>query len=64
LSDAFELVKSTASKGYYINGVWDIGDLDVGERANLEIISKVVKTVDIENGKMIVELLRGMEDEV
>ena len=49
LSDAFELVKSTASKGYYINGVWDIGDLDVGERANLEIISKVVKTGNFTN---------------
>ena len=49
LSDAFKLVKSTASKGYYINGVWDIGDLNIGERVNLEIISKVVKTGNFTN---------------
>ncbi|WP_407420777.1 DUF11 domain-containing protein, partial [Methanobrevibacter sp.] len=49
LSDAFELLKSTASKGYYINGIWDIGNLDAGEKVNLEIISKVVKTGNFTN---------------
>ncbi|WP_407430784.1 hypothetical protein [Methanobrevibacter sp.] len=49
LPDAFELVRSTASKGYYINGIWSIGDLNIGEIVNLEIITKVVKTGNFTN---------------
>ena len=49
LPDAFDLVKSTASKGYYLNGIWSIGDLNVGEMVNLEIITKVVKTGNFTN---------------
>ena len=49
LSDAFALIKSNASKGYYINGIWSIGDLDVGETVSLEIITKVVKTGNFTN---------------
>jgi len=45
------------------NDVYVIKDNE-GKQILIPAISKVVKTVDIENGKMIVELLRGMEDEV
>ena len=44
LSDAFELIRSDASKGYYINGIWTIGDLNVGETVSLELITKIIKT--------------------
>ena len=49
LNDTFELVKSTASKGYYINDVWNIGNLVVGERVNLELVTKIVKTGNFTN---------------
>ena len=49
LSDAFSLIKSDASKGYYINGMWVIGDLNVGEIVTLEIITKIVKTGNFTN---------------
>ncbi|WP_296887260.1 hypothetical protein [uncultured Methanobrevibacter sp.] len=53
LPDAFELVRSIASKGYYINGIWSIGDLNIGEIVNLEIITKVVKTGNFTNNVIV-----------
>ena len=44
LSDAFELIRFDASKGYYINGIWTIGDLNIGETVSLELITKIIKT--------------------
>ena len=53
LPDAFELVRSTTTKGYYINGIWSIGDLNIGEIVNLEIITKVVKTGNFTNNVIV-----------
>ncbi|MBR6023334.1 MAG: DUF11 domain-containing protein [Methanobrevibacter sp.] len=49
LSDAFALVKSDASKGYYNGRIWSIGNLNVGETVSLEIITSVVKTGNFTN---------------
>ena len=49
LDDSFELVKSKLSKGFYINGIWTIGDLNAGENVYLEIITKIVKTGNFTN---------------
>ena len=49
LSDAFALVKSDASKGYYNGRIWSIDNLNVGETVSLEIITSVVKTGNFTN---------------
>ena len=49
LADSFELVNSKLSKGFYINGIWTIGDLNIGEKVYLEIITKIVKTGNFTN---------------
>ena len=49
LPEAFELIRATESKGHYINDIWFIGDLSVGEVVNLEIITKVNKTGNFTN---------------
>ena len=49
LSQAFELISSKASKGHYINDIWFIGDLDVSESVNLEIITNINKTGNFTN---------------
>ena len=40
---------SVSGDGYYEDDVWHIGDLEVGDRKKLEIISKVIETGDITN---------------
>ena len=49
LGEEFELIRATPSKGYYINAVWTIGELDVGETVILEIITKINKTGNFTN---------------
>ena len=49
LSDAFELINSTANKGNYAEGIWSVGSLDVDEKAILEILVKVVRTGNFTN---------------
>ena len=49
LGDEFKLITSTASKGYYINGTWSIGNLDAGEKVTLELITKINKTGNLTN---------------
>ena len=46
---AFSLIKSNTSKGYYTNGMWTIGDLNVGEIVTLELITKIIKTGNFTN---------------
>ena len=51
LPNALEYISSHPSKGYYnpVNGIWDIGDLGVGEELQLNIVSKIIKTGNITN---------------
>ena len=49
LGEEFEIIRSTPSKGYYINDVWTIGEMDVVETVNLEIITKIKKTGNFTN---------------
>ena len=49
LADSFELINSKLSKGLYINGIWTIGDLNVGEKVYMELITKIVKTGNFTN---------------
>ena len=49
LGEEFEIIRSTPSKGHYINDVWTIGEMDVGETVNLEIITKIKKTGNFTN---------------
>lgn len=49
LGEEFEIIRSTPSKGYYINDVWTIGEMGIGETVNLEIITKIKKTGNFTN---------------
>ncbi|MCR5026006.1 MAG: DUF11 domain-containing protein [Methanobrevibacter sp.] len=49
LGEEFELIRSSPSKGYYINDIWTIGELDIGEKVNLEIITKINRTGNFTN---------------
>lgn len=51
LPNAVEYISSNPSKGVYnpVSGIWDIGNLDVGEELQLDIVSKIVKTGNITN---------------
>lgn len=51
LPKAVEYISSYLSKGFYnpVNGIWDVGNLNVGEKLQLNIVSKIVKTGDITN---------------
>ncbi len=46
LSESLEFI---STNGNYENGIWYIGDLDVGESMTLEIITKIIKTGNITN---------------
>ena len=43
------MIRATPSKGYYINDVWTIGELDVDETVILEITTKINKTGNFTN---------------
>lgn len=51
LPKSVEYISSYLSKGFYnpVNGIWDVGNLNVGEELQLNIVSKIVKTGDITN---------------
>ena len=51
LPKSVEYISSYLSKGFYnpVNGTWDVGNLNVGEKLQLNIVSKIVKTGDITN---------------
>ena len=51
LPKSVEYIPSYLSKGFYnpVNGIWDVGNLNVGEKLQLNIVSKIVKTGDITN---------------
>lgn len=51
LPKSVEYISSYLSKGFYnpVNGIWDVGNLNVGEKLQLNIVSKIVKTGDITN---------------
>lgn len=50
LPNAVEYISSNPSKVYNpVSGIWDIGNLDVGEKLQLDIVSKIVKTGNITN---------------
>lgn len=46
LPDSLEIVSTS---GDYINGIWYIGDLNVGESKTLEIVTRIIKTGIITN---------------
>ncbi|WP_407453262.1 hypothetical protein [Methanobrevibacter sp.] len=48
LPKALEFI-SVSGDGYYEGNIWHIGDLEVGGRKKLEILSKVIETGDITN---------------
>ena len=58
LPDSLDFINATY-EGIFENGVWYIGDLDVGDYRTLEIISKVVKTGNITN----VAIVSGNEED-
>jgi len=72
ISDLIGLKVYKSNNNYLgiIDDVFPTGSNDVyvvkneGKQILLPAISQVIKSVDIPNGKMTVELLRGMEDEV
>lgn len=51
LPKSVEYISSYRSKGFYnpVNGIWDVGNLNAGEKLQLNIVSKIVKTGDITN---------------
>ena len=51
LPKSVEYISSYLSKGFYnpVNGIWDVGNLNDGEKLQLNIVSKIVKTGDITN---------------
>lgn len=51
LPKSVEYIASYLSKGFYnpVNGIWDVGNLNAGEKLQLNIVSKIVKTGDITN---------------
>lgn len=51
LPKSVEYISSYLSKGFYnpVNGIWDVGNLNVGEKLQLNIVSNIVKTGDITN---------------
>lgn len=51
LPKSVEYISSYLSKGFYnpVNGIWDVGNLNVGGKLQLNIVSKIVKTGDITN---------------
>ncbi|WP_299525251.1 hypothetical protein [uncultured Methanobrevibacter sp.] len=51
LPNSLEYISFNSLKGVYdpISGVWNIGNLDVGEELRLDIISRIVKTGNITN---------------
>lgn len=51
LPKSVEYISSYLSKGFYnpVNGIWDFGNLNAGEKLQLNIVSKIVKTGDITN---------------
>lgn len=51
LPKSVEYISSYLSKGFYnpVNGIWDVGNLNAGEKLQLNIVSKIVKTGDITN---------------
>lgn len=52
LPDSLQLI-DVVCDGIYMEGIWRIGDLDVGESKKLEIITKIIKTGDIANNAMV-----------
>lgn len=51
LPNSVEYVSFNSSRGVYnpVSGLWDIGNLGVGEELQLDIISKIIKTGNITN---------------
>lgn len=51
LPKSVEYISSYLSKGFYnpVNGIWDVGNLNAGEKLQLNIVSNIVKTGDITN---------------
>lgn len=51
LPKSVEYISSYLSKGFYnlVNGIWDVGNLNAGEKLQLNIVFKIVKTGDITN---------------
>lgn len=51
LPKSVEYISFYLSKGFYnpVNGIWDVGNLNAGEKLQLNIVSKIVKTGDITN---------------
>ena len=51
LPKSVEYISSYLSKGFYnpVSGIWDVGNLNAGEKLQLNIVSKIVKTGDITN---------------
>lgn len=51
LPKSVEYISSYLSKGFYnpVNGIGDVGNLNAGEKLQLNIVSKIVKTGDITN---------------
>lgn len=51
LPKSVEYISSYLSKGFYnpVIGIWDVGNLNAGEKLQLNIVSKIVKTGDITN---------------
>lgn len=51
LPKSVEYISSYLSKGFYnpVNGICDVGNLNAGEKLQLNIVSKIVKTGDITN---------------
>ena len=51
LPKSVEYISSYLSKGFYnpVTGIWDVGNLNVGEKLQLNIVSKIVKTGYITN---------------
>ena len=58
LPDGLELINATCA-GYYEDGIWHIGDLNVGDYEVLEIIARVTKTGNIRN----VAVISGNEED-
>ena len=69
LPEAFKYVSSTSSKGNYSNGIFNIGDLSVGEIVTIDIISKAIATgnhtnvAKVTSGNYDVNLTNNMDDE-
>ena len=52
LPDSLEYIESDGD-GEYIGGIWEIGDLKVGETKTLDIICKIIETGNIVNSAIV-----------